>query len=677
MRTIHSKAEYEQLCDEIWHHDRCYFQEAAPEISDEEYDALVRLLESVEKEHPDWVSPTSPTSRLGEKPLEGFQEVTHAEPMLSLEKAFEKEELEAFYTRVCKLIDREKPLFFGEVKMDGLAISVTYEHGRLVRAVTRGDGKVGSDITNNFKTIRGIPLRIPSSHEILEVRGEIYLPKESFERLNAEREKEGLPVWANPRNAAAGSIKLLDSRELAKREGLSCVFYGVARQQPVSISFQHEVVDFLHSLGLPTYLSMKKLPLPPFSVIKNLDEMMEFQAKILRVRESLPFGIDGVVFKLDSLDETASIPPTMKHPRTAIAWKFKAERVWTTLKEIVVQVGRTGVITPVAELDPVEVSGSVISRATLHNAEEIERKDIRPGDRVLIEKGGDVIPKIVESDHSMPHRKGMWKMPTTCPSCGSLLVKVPGEVAWRCVNHSSCQEQLIKKLVHFVGKEGLDVEHVGEKLIRNLFLAEIVRRPFELFTVTREQLLTLEGIKEKAAENILRGIEAAKKPTFESFLLALGIRYVGAGTAARLAHHAQNIEKLFSITQEELLNIDGIGEEVAHSIREHFSDPLFCEDTRKLLEVGVIPQVRSVHQGIPGHPFNGKTIVLTGTLTSMTRTEASKKIEACGGSTSETVTKKTDFVVAGEKPGSKLEKAKKLGITVLHEEEFIESLQTN
>jgi DNA ligase (NAD+) len=674
MRTVSSKAEYEALCDEIWHHNRCYFQEAAPEISDEEFDALVRLLEKTESEHPEWISPTSPTQRLGEKPLEGFQEVTHEEPMLSLEKAFEKEELVAFYDRVARLIDRFHPAFFGEVKMDGLAISATYEKGQLVRAVTRGDGKVGSDITQNFKTIKGIPLRIDSEIELLEVRGEIYLPLKNFEEMNKEREKQGLPLWANPRNAAAGSIKLLDSRELAKRGGLSCVFYGIARQTPIKVQFQHEVVAVLHTLGLPTYLSMRHLPFPPYGIIKSVQEMMEFQQKILEIRKSLPFGIDGVVFKLDSLDETAAILPTLKHPRTAIAWKFGAEQVWTQLREIVVQVGRTGVITPVAELEPVEVSGSTVSRATLHNAEEIARKDIRPGDRVLIEKGGDVIPKVVESDHTAKNRQPPWVMPMICPSCGTTLVHTEGEVALRCPNHRHCPEQLIRKLTHFVGKDGLDIEHVGEKLIRALFARNLVRSYHDLFKLTKEQLLTLEGIKEKSADNILNGIEAAKGPHLHVLLLALGVRYVGQGMAQKLAAHAGSIDKIFSLTKEELLGVEGIGEEVAESIVATFADPLFREEVENLLQVGVIPQITQKPVGIEGHPFNGKSLVLTGTLTSMSRTEASKKIEACGGTTGETVTKKTDFVIVGDKPGSKLEKARKLGIRVLSEEEFLKLL---
>jgi DNA ligase (NAD+) len=674
MRQIRNKSEYEALCDEIWHHNRCYFQEAAPEISDESFDALVALLEKTEKEHPEWISTTSPTQRVGEKPLEGFAEVVHAEPMLSLEKAFEREEMEAFYDRVCRIVDRPQVDFFGELKMDGLAISVTYEHGQLVRAVTRGDGQVGSDITQNFKTIRDVPLRISSEVDLLEVRGEVFLPKANFERMNAEREKQGLPLWANPRNAAAGSLKLLDSRELAKRGGLACVLYGVARQDPVRVHYQHEVFPFLHELGLPSYLSMRGLPLKPLRIVHSVDEMMQFQDEIRHVREKLPFAIDGVVFKLDNLDESATILPTMKHPRTAIAWKFGAEQVWTRLKDIVVQVGRTGVVTPVAELEPVELSGSTVARATLHNAEEVERKDIRPGDRVLIEKGGDVIPKVVESDVHTPNRSPQWSMPKECPSCGTLLVKDEEEVAWRCPNHLLCSEQIIRRLAHFVGKEGLDIENIGEKLIRHLYAKGYVKEPHDLFLLTKEQLLTLEGIKEKSADNILKGLDAAKTPALDAFLLALGIRFVGAGTAKRIAEKAGTIEGFTKLTKAVLLGIEGVGEEVASSVEESLSDKRFLMEIQLLQEAGVQPLPRHKRRGVEGHPFNNATVVLTGTLSSMTRSEAAKRIEACGGAVTDSVSKKTTFVIVGAEPGSKFEKAKKLGVKTLTESEFLQVL---
>ena len=670
MRQIRTKTDYETLCDEIWHHNRCYFQEASPEISDEEFDTQVLLLEQTERDHPEWVSPTSPTQRVGEKPLTGFPDVIHSEPMLSLEKAFVREEMEAFYDRVCRLIDRKKAEFYGELKMDGLAISVTYERGQLVRAVTRGDGRIGSDITQNAKTIASLPLRIPSRLEKLEVRGEIFLPKASFERMNLEREQAGLPLWANPRNAAAGSLKLLDSRELSKRGGLSCVLYGVAKQEPVRVRYQHELFAFLHSLGLPTYLSIKGVPSGVLGLVSSVDEMMEFQARIRFVRESLPFGIDGVVFKLDTLDEAAAISPTMKHPRTAIAWKFGAEQAWTTLKEIVVQVGRTGVITPVAELEPVELSGSVVSRATLHNAEEVERKDIRPGDRVLIEKGGDVIPKVVESDTTACHRQPPWKMPMHCPNCGALLVRDGAEVAWRCPNREGCAEQQIRKLCHFSGKGGLDIEHMGEQSVRQLYAKGLVRAPHDIFSLTKEQLLSLEGVKEKSAENILQGIARAKTPVLDAFILALGIRSVGAALAARLARHVETLDGFLLLDDPSLREVEGVGDEVASSVLNALHDAAFLAEIKALREAGVQPTTVCKARGIDGHPFNGATVVFTGTLHTA-RAEAAKRVEACGGRVADSVSKKTSYLVAGADAGSKLAKAQALHVRVLSEDEFL------
>jgi len=674
MRQVRNNTEYEALCDEIWHHNRCYFQEAAPEITDEDFDRLVALLEKTEEDHPEWISPTSPSRRVGEKPLEGFAEVVHAEPMLSLEKAFTKEELEAFYDRVCRIVDRKPVDFFGELKMDGLAISVTYENGQLVRAVTRGDGQVGSDITQNVKTIRDVPLRISSEVRLLEVRGEVFLPKAQFERMNAEREKQGLPLWANPRNAAAGSLKLLDARELARRGGLACVLYGIARQEPAKVHYQHEVFSYLHFLGLPTYLSMKELPLNPLRIVRSVDDMMQFQDEIRSVREKLPFAIDGVVFKLDALDESATISPTMKHPRTAIAWKFGAEQAWTRLKEIVVQVGRTGVVTPVAELEPVELSGSTIARATLHNAEEIERKDIRPGDRVLLEKGGDVIPKVVKSDTFTPHRLPPWVMPTTCPSCGTPLVKDEEEVAWRCPNHQQCSEQIIRRLTHFVGKDGLDIENIGEKLIRHLFAKGYVKAPHDLFCLSKEQLLTIEGIKEKSAENILKGLVAAKTPSLDAFLLALGIRFVGAGTAKKIAEKVLSVEGFRALNRDDLLKIEGVGEEVAVSVEQVLHDYTFLQELSLLQEAGVTPLPQKKRAGVEGHPLNNASVVLTGALSSMTRSEAARRIEVFGGKVADSVSKKTNFVVVGDDPGSKAEKARKLGVPTLNEQEFLQIL---
>ncbi len=672
MREINSYNEYEALCDEIWLHNRLYFQEGRPQISDDEYDRLVVLLERAEKEHPEWVSETSPSRRVGEAPLSDFPEVEHSKLMLSLEKAFQREELEAFYTRLEKLLDRKGPRLYGQLKMDGLAVTVTYEDGHFKRAVTRGDGRVGSDISNNCKTISNLPLRIDSSIKKLELRGEVFMPKKRFEEINLQRASEGLPLFANPRNAAAGFLKLLDPREVLRRSALQIVFYGISEEIPHTILLQSEVDPFLKKLGLPTLLTLPDVPREVCGLVSNVDEMMAFQAKVHEIRPNLPFQIDGVVFKLNELDEAESIAPTNKHPRTAIAWKFGAEQAWTTLEDITYQVGRTGVITPVAELEAVELDGSTVKRATLHNFEEIQRKDIRIKDRVLIEKGGDVIPKVVMADTTLLNRSLPVTPITHCPSCGSLLVQDEEEVAIRCPNSSQCSEQRMKQIIHFAGKDGLDIEHVGDKLVRALYTASYIKRPSDLFILTRDQLLSLEGIKDKSASNILSSIEHAKKTTLDRFIMGLGIRHVGVGAARILSKRAGSIHGLLSLTEEDIVNLEGFGLKTAQSIVETLRNSYFREEIELLQERGVVAQASekpSLDLDVT-HPLYGKSIVITGTLTGMTRTEAIKALESVGGTSSESVSKKTSYVVVGESPGSKKDKATKLGVPILSEEDF-------
>ncbi len=677
MEQTFSKNDYEALCDEIWRHNRLYFQHGAPVISDDEFDALTRLLEKVEKEHPEWVSPTSPSKRVGEAPLENFPEVVHRKPMLSLEKAFQIEELQAFYIRLEKLVDRKNPVLFAQPKMDGLAVTVVYENGHFVQAVTRGDGTIGSDISLNCKTIPQLPLRIAPKFQKLEVRGEVFMPKERFQEINKERAKLHLPLFANPRNAAAGSLKLLDSRELSKRSGLEIVFYGVSEQDPHKILFQSEAEKVLSDLGLPTFSNMSGLPIAVTKTVGSIEEMMSLQEEIHNARPQLPFQIDGVVFKLDSLDETESILPTNKHPRTAIAWKFGAEQAWTTLEAITVQVGRTGVITPVAELSSVELDGSTVKRATLHNLDEIRRKDIRPKDRVLIEKGGDVIPKVVMADTTNPNRESPWVFPEICPSCGTSLVHDTEEVYVRCPNRSGCPEQRIKEIIHFAGKGGLDIEHVGEKLVRQLYNKGLIQRASDLFHLTRDDLLSLEGIKEKSATNILTSIQKAKEPELQDFIMALGIRHVGIGAARDLARHAQRVENLLKVTRDGLLSIEGFGEKTADSVISALHESEIHSEIMSLLQEGVQPksvESEKIEGVSEDHPLYGKSIVITGTLQHMTRSDAIRELGKRGALHTDTVSKKTSYVVVGESPGSKQEKARKLGIPILHEAEFLHLL---
>ncbi len=671
--------DYEALCDEVWHHNRLYFQESKPEISDDEYDRLLKRLEALEERYPDWISDTSPTRRLGEKPLEGFNEVVHSQVMLSLEKAFTEEELQDFHKRMLKLLETSAVTYCGELKLDGLAISVTYEKGRFVQAVTRGDGRTGSDVTQNLKTVKMLPLRLLSKDvpDILEVRGEVFLPKAAFTKMNEERAEQDLPLWANPRNAAAGSLKLLDPKEVAKRSELSVVFYGIATFSKELPKSQHEVHNYLAALGLPTPATFLKPygSFASFASLHSVHDMMAFAKRVVDERLRLPFAIDGVVIKLDNLSAFEMLGTTGKHPRGAVAYKFAAEQAWTYVKEIVVQVGRTGVLTPVAELEPVELAGSCISRATLHNFEEVERKDIRPLDYVCIEKGGDVIPKVVAVDrHKRLASSTPYGPPEVCPSCNTPVVKDPQEVAWRCPNSAGCFEQILRGLVHFASKAGLEIEHLGDKVMEQLVKKGFVKKFSDIFRLDQEALTQLEGFKAKSVKNLLESIEKAKKCTLSRLIMALGIRHVGSQMAEELALTCKSLKKLMAMTKEELLEVPGIGDKVANSLVEYFADEQNSTELLELEAFGVNTEEQYVHYDT-SHPFYNKMIVLTGTLSSMGRNEAATKVRAKGARTADTVSKKIDFLVVGEDPGSKLEKAKKLGVTVLQEAQFLELVQ--
>ncbi len=678
MKTI-TFQEYEALCDEVWHHNRLYFQESKPEISDDDFDRLVKHLEAIEEQHPEWISDTSPTRRLGEKPLEGFKEVRHAQVMLSLEKAFSLSELQDFHKRIQKLLEIPNVTYSGELKLDGLAISVTYEKGRFTRAVTRGDGKVGSDVTQNLKTIKTLPLRLNAKNvpDHLEVRGEVFLPKAAFTKMNEERASQDLPLWANPRNAAAGSLKLLDPKEVAKRSDLSVVFYGIAAPSNELPKSQYEVHHYLADIGLPTPATFLK-PYGSFTSLQQLhsvEEIMQFANNVADERIRLPFAIDGVVIKLDNLALFETLGTTGKHPRGSVAYKFSAEQAWTNLLEIVVQVGRTGVLTPVAELEPVQLAGSCISRATLHNFDEVERKDIRLNDYVCIEKGGDVIPKVVAVDR---HKRSANSMPFThpevCPSCQTLVVKDPQEVAWRCPNTKGCFEQILRGLVHFASKSGLEIEHLGEKVMQQLVMKGFVKKFSDIFRLDREQISQLEGFKEKAIKNLLESIEKAKKCALSRLIMALGIRYVGTQMADELASTTKSLDKLMSMTKEELLEIPGAGEKVVSSLVEYFSDEQNRHEIQTLQALGVNTQEQVIHYDT-SHPFYNKMIVITGTLASMGRNEAIAKVRFFGARTADTVSKKVDYLIVGDDPGSKVEKAKKLKIHILNEEAFLNLIE--
>lgn len=658
-----TQLQYEDLCREIWHHNRLYYIEHQPTISDEEYDALFRKLEEIEASHPEWITATSPSQRVNESLTVGFKTVTHQTPMLSLANSYSKEEIEDFIKRIQKLVEKKQFAFSAELKMDGIAISATFEKGIFTRGVTRGDGKQGDDITTNMRTIASLPLQLSGKEipDFLEVRGEVFMPRLVFTELNEQKLQDGEPLWANPRNAAAGSLKLLDPQTVADRK-LAVVFYGVAEESSASVTKQSEVIPFLRSVGLPT--------LDHYAYCHNLEEIWLFAEKIRSIRLSLPYDIDGIVIKLDDFKDQRRLGVTGKNPRWAIAYKFAAEQAVTRITSITVQVGRTGILTPVAELEPVFLAGSTIARATLHNEEEIQRKDIRIGDFVTIEKGGDVIPKVVSVDLlHRPQESITWQMPKECPACGVAVVRVMGEVAVRCPNESQCPEQQIRRLAYFAGKQAMDINHMGEKVVIQLFQKGFIKSPSDIFALTEAQVSQLAGFKTKSIQNLLGSIEQAKEVSLEKFIMALGIKYVGTGTAELLAARAGTVEALMQMSEGELMKIEGVGEKVAQAVVEYFATEQHRQEVFRLLELGVKPRTRLV-QIFTDHVFQGRIFVLTGSLEHYTRQGASSLIKERGGKVSDSVSKKTDYVLVGADPGSKLDKARSLGVTILSEEEF-------
>lgn len=667
MMKMTTKKEYEELVALVWKHNKAYFLENAPEISDEAYDHLFRHLQEIERMHPEWIAPSSPTQKVNESITPGFRSVVHQTPMLSLANTYSKEEIADFIARVQKLVGKKTCTFMSELKMDGIAVTVLFEKGKLVQAATRGDGKEGDDITANLLTIQELPTQLLGSEvpERLEVRGEVFMRHDVFKQLNQKREAEGDLPWANPRNAAAGSLKLLDSKETANRH-LSIVFYGIAENSATDVTYQEQISSFLQSLGLPV--------LEDFALCDNLEQIWDFIEKIRKKRSSLSYDIDGIVIKLNEIKEQKKLGVTGKNPRWAIAYKFAAEQVKTKVKAITVQVGRTGVLTPVAELEPVFLAGSTISRATLHNMEEVARKDIRLGDSVWIEKGGDVIPKVVQvhledrSENSLP-----WAAPEYCPSCGSKVVFSEEEVAIRCANSKKCPEQQVKRLIFFASKQGLDIDHLGEKVVTQLFEKKFVLRFSDFYRLTEKELSQLSGFKKKSIDNLMESLSKSKEVSLQKFIMALGIKHVGTGTADLLAKKVENIHQLMQLETSALQEIEGIGTVVAQSLTDYFSDPEAVEEIEDLVSLGINPHSQLV-ETYADHLFLGKIFVLTGSLDRFTRASAASLIKERGGKVVDSVSKKTDYLLAGKDAGSKLEKAKNLNTTILSEEEFIHLL---
>lgn len=662
----------EELRKLIKEHDYNYYVLAQPTISDYEYDQLVNELIRLEKENPHLITPDSPTQRVSSDLTNVFNPVTHKIPMLSLSNTYSEDEMYDFDRRVREGLPKyEKVEYVCELKIDGVSVSLKYKNGLLVTAATRGDGITGEEITNNVRTIKSVPLsiRIPSSRKLklddIEVRGEIYMEIEAFNKINAERELNGEKTFANPRNLTAGTIKLLDPQLVAKRPLQIFLYY--------LFSESDELTSHYENLRLLTEMGFRVNP--NYRLCKSIKEVMEFCDEWEEKRDTLPYEIDGVVVKVNSLRHQKILGSIAKSPRWAVAFKFKAKQAKTKLNKIIWQVGRTGTLTPVAELEPVFLAGSTISRATLHNIDEIRRKDIREGDIVVIEKGGDVIPKVVEVDITQrPQNSVEVKLPTKCPVCNSNLYKPENEVAIYCENNL-CSAQVKGRIAHFASRGAMDIVGLGDALI-NLFVDIGYLKDYaDIYYLKekRDELIKIERLGEKSVDNLLSSIEKSKEKPFDKVLFALGIRYVGAGAAKKIADHFHSIDSLMKASEEEIESIHEIGPSIGKSIKRFFSDSNNLKLIERLKDVGLNFESKGIM--IFSDKFKGKSFVLTGTLSSMSREEAKEKIISLGGTVLSAVSKNTDFVVVGENPGSKFDKAQKLGIQILTEEEFLKMIK--
>lgn len=677
-KNLSPQQQIEALTQELKDHDYRYYVLAEPVISDKEYDEKLKALEKLEQEYPELALEDSPSKRVSGEPTKLFPPATHAVPMLSLANTYNEEEVVGFVDRVTDLLERApKDGFTCELKFDGVAMSLLYRNGKFVRGATRGDGVTGDDVTPNIRTIRSIPLtpRAVDDYKDLsfEVRGEVFMTLEGFRKFNAMREAEGEAPFANPRNSTAGTLKTLDTKEVARRP-LSFVAYQLRFEDEVlerseAFDTHKKRLDFLHQLGFPTSKETR--------VARSASEIMEFTMHWQEHRESLPFEIDGAVIKVNSLREQEELGSVAKSPRWAIAYKFEARQARTVLNGITLQVGRMGTITPVAELEPVGLTGITIRRATLHNADEIERKDIRIGDSVILERGGDVIPKVVGVDlDKRPADAAPYHFPELCPECHSPLQRPEGEANWYCEN-PECPAQVIARLTHFASRGAMDIAGLGEQSVVQFVDAKLLSGIVDIYTLPekREQLLALDRMGEKKVDNLLSAIEASKKQDPARLLFGLGIRHVGVNVAKLLLQEFGSIDAIGEATIEAIDDVATIGPEIASSVYAYFHSEKNLALLSKLKEAGLLFQSTVQKKKVETSDFfNGKTFVLTGTLHAMTRDEAKEKIEERGGKTSGSVSKKTSYVIAGEEAGSKLEKAQSLGVAVLTEEQFLAEL---
>lgn len=662
--------EIEVLRNEIRYHNKLYHVDDNPEISDAEYDRLMRRLQELEAAYPDLITPDSPTQRVGAAPLDKFETVTHTVPMLSLANAMNEDELRDFAQRIKRMLGSEEEIeYVFEPKIDGLAVEVIYENGVFTIGSTRGDGVSGENITQNLKTVHSIPLRlIGQSDETfparLEARGEVYMDKDDFVALNKEREKTGESLFANPRNSAAGSLRQLDPSITAKRP-LKAFFYAVGAIEGLRFQTHWEMLDYFRKVGLRTN--------PINRICQGIDAVIQHYRELNDTKESLPYEIDGTVVKVNSLHLQEELGFVSRSPRWAIAYKFPATQETTRIQDIIVQVGRTGALTPVAVLEPVNIRGVQVSRATLHNQDEIDRKDIRIGDTVVVQRAGDVIPevvKVIESKRTGEEQK--FTLPVQCPVCQGKVVRPEGEAVHRCTN-PDCPAKQIGSIEHFVSKRAMNIEGVSTKLIELFINNGLIRDVGDFYFLKKEQLVPLERMADKSAENVIQAITQSKRPPLDRFLYALGIRHVGEHTAKILAKYFGTLDRLKAASEEELVAVYEIGSEVAKSVYQYFRHEQTKNLLQKLFDGGV--EIVNPEGVATQQHLSGKSFVLTGTLESYTRHEAKDLIEKVGGRVVSSVSKKTDYVIAGRDPGSKLTKAQQLGVTVIHEEEFKKLLQ--
>ena len=662
MEKKQAKERVQELRDLLERANRAYYEEAQPFISDKEFDEALKELEQLEEEY-DLQSEDSPTRRVGGKPTSEFPTVRHPQPLLSLANTYNEEELRDFDRRVRDILGDKDFTYAVEMKFDGAAIRLRYENGQLVLGATRGDGERGDDITKNIRTISDIPLELEDAPEVLEIRGEAYMEKEAFVRLNEYRDEQGLTTFANPRNSTAGSLKMQDPREVARRP-IRFFAFDLLLEEDEESRTQKSKMELLDELGIPVC--------DYFTVCHTIDEIFGVIEEWGEIRHDLPFEIDGVVIKVNEEKYRSELGRTSKAPRWAISYKYEAEQASTLLKGITLQVGRLGKITPVAELEPVQLAGTTVRRASLHNEDEIHRKDIRVGDTVVVEKAGEIIPQVMSVvNPDRDNRSEPFSMPETCPACGEKLEKFEGEVAWRCVN-PQCPPQIIERIKHFASRDAMDIEGLGEAVVEQLVDAGLVSTYADLYSLTKKQLIPLERMAEKSASNLISAIEKSKDQPLERIIYALGIRFVGKTVAKDLASHFQSMDALEQADRETMTEIDAIGPKIAESVYTFFRH----DKNRRLVESLRDAGLQFEYKGneTVSERLEGKKFVLTGSLPNLTRKEASELIENHGGTTTSSVSKNTDYVLAGESAGSKLDKARNLDIKIIDEEEFLEMI---